>query len=76
MNSDQSTQTPLTTHHALFAAHMLLLRWGRERLARQKMTAEGGNGLEALTPSTESAPTEKVEASLLSPEKDEVATQA
>ena len=76
MNSDQSTQTPLMTHHALFAAHMLLLRWGRERLARQKMTVEGGNGLEALTPSTESAPTEKVGTPVLSPEKGEVANQA
>ena len=74
MNSEQSTQKIVTAHHALFAAHMLLLKWGRERLARRNMTVEGGNGLDALTPSTESAPTVKVEASLLSPEKDDVAT--
>ena len=70
MTSEQSTQTLLPTHHALFAAHMLLLQWGRERLARQKMTAEGGNGLDPLTPSAESAPTVMVEAPVLSPGTD------
>lgn len=68
MTVEQKTQQDLYTQNMLFEVHMLLLKWGIERLAQEKATAEGGNGLVALTPSTESAPTEKVGTPSLSPE--------
>lgn len=73
MNAEvHEPQKPLA-HNALFEVHMLLLRWGRARLARKKQTTAGDPGCDALTPAAECTLPFEGSTATLSPEIAEVA---
>ena len=74
MTSKQTADRKTITCDELFEVHMLLLRWGQARLARQNGTAEDDHGLTAQSSSAADDPTGKAGTTLLSPETAETAT--